>query len=156
MSYYEKITEDFDRLTDERWEDMVESSTLPPRPDWVNIYLADGKGNAYPQGRELNSVIYTGIEDRSAKLPDQLALFQNYPNPFNPMTKIVYTLSKTGYVKLNIYDMRGRLIETLMDGPQTAGKYTLDWNSGILSSGVYVCRLQSGSDVRVMKMLLVR
>jgi hypothetical protein len=53
MSYYETITEDFDRLTDSRWAETVQADAVPPRPDWANVYLADREGKAYGPGRAL-------------------------------------------------------------------------------------------------------
>jgi hypothetical protein len=156
MSYYEKITDGFDRLTDERWSDMVQSTGLPQRSDWVNIYLADAAGNSYPEGKELNGILYTGIEEPASNIPDRFALHQNYPNPFNPSTQITYSLGKSENVKLAVYDTAGRLVQTLVAGPRRAGTQTVVWYPSGLSSGVYICRLWTESQVRTIKMLLIR
>ena len=78
MSYYEQITEDFDRLTDERWTTMVDGDELPGRPDWINIYLVDAEGNKFKTGRELSSVVYANVPDEPAFLPHTMELYQNY------------------------------------------------------------------------------
>ena len=111
MSYYEKITENFDRLTDERWTDFVVDQNLPDRPDWVNIYLADKSGNAMEKGRELPGTIYTRTENQQELLPTEFSISQNYPNPFNPSTTVRYLLPRAEKVTVAIYDMLGRKLK---------------------------------------------
>ena len=113
MSYYEKITHNFDRLTDERWKEMVEDETVPTRPDWINIYLADKNGVKLPEGRELESVIYSNIPENPPELSDRFDLFQNYPNPFNPETTIRFDLIRKSHITLSIYNVLGQKIITL-------------------------------------------
>ncbi len=90
----------------------------------------------------------------------QYELSKNYPNPFNPSTQIKYSLAKSGIVTLKVYDVVGRLVTTLVDGYQEAGKYTVTFNTAEkalgLSTGVYFYRLESGSFISVDKMLLLK
>jgi hypothetical protein len=90
----------------------------------------------------------------------QYELSNNYPNPFNPSTQIRYSLAQSGMVSLKVYDMIGRLVTTLVDGHQEAGKYTVTFNSTDkalnLSSGVYFYRLEAGSYRSVNKMMLLK
>jgi hypothetical protein len=72
-------------------------------------------------------------------------LIQNYPNPFNPSTTILYDISKTAYVNLVIYDVLGRVVANLVDGVQSAKRYSVEWNPSRLSSGVYFYRIQARS-----------
>ncbi len=161
MSYYEKITEDFDRLTDERWSEWVRSEDIPARPDWANIYLADRLGNALSQGRELPGVSYiTGI-DESLIYPEEYCLYQNYPNPFNPVTMIKYDIEKSEHVRIMIYDATGRHVRTLVDEQHQAGRFDITWNGSNeqnipVASGIYFCRMEAGDYINVMKLLLVR
>lgn len=74
-------------------------------------------------------------------LPEEFDIQQNYPNPFNPTTTISYQLPKPGYVKLEIYDMLGRKIETLVNGSKEAGFYNASFNATKLASGIYIYRL---------------
>jgi hypothetical protein len=156
MSYYEKITENFDRFTDERWKEEVEAGALPKRPDWTNIYLADNNGNPLPEGRELESVFYTDVEGPVHTLPPQFDLLQNYPNPFNPGTTISYSISQPSNVKHAILDIQGRLISTIVERYQEAGKHSINWNSRDLPSGVYFCRIQANDQIKTIKMMLIR
>jgi hypothetical protein len=87
--------------------------------------------------------------------PVSFGLAQNFPNPFNPVTKINYRIEKSGIVTLKVYDVTGNEISTLVSSNQTAGSYTVDFNSGNLSSGIYFYKLESAgkSDVRKMTLL---
>ncbi len=156
MSYYEKVTENFDRLTDERWTALVNEGGLPPRPDWVNIYLADGKGDAFAAGRELPGILPTGVGEENEPVPQQIRLLSVNPNPFNPSTVITYTVPAAGTVSLIIYDVLGRRVETLVTGNHAAGTWSAHWNAGNAASGVYFCRLKTGAREETAKMLLVR
>ena len=156
MSYYEKITENFDRLTDKRWTDLVVSGNLPQRPDWVNIYLADNTGKALEKGRELPGSIYTGMTNSINLFPKEFSISQNYPNPFNPSTTVRYVLAKPGKVTVAVYDMLGRKIETLVNKEQSPGEYSIQWNAHNLSSGLYFYKIQAGEFEQTIKMMLVR
>jgi len=89
-------------------------------------------------------------------LPAQFILSQNYPNPFNPITEIKYALPKDSYVRLEIYNLLGQKVASLVDGKQKAGYKTARWDAGSFSSGVYFYRLQAGSFVQTRKMVLIK
>ena len=101
-----------------------------------------------------NSLV-TGIIT-SIPAPNRFELFQNYPNPFNPSTKIKYQLPSAGYVKLNIYDILGRKVETLVNSYQNVGNYVAKFDASKLSSGVYFYSLQAGTLVETRKMILIK
>ncbi len=102
-----------------------------------------------PQGGGLDS-----NDDLSQ--PPAIALAQNYPNPFNPATSISFTLDQDAMVKLDIFDLRGRLLHSLVDEFKPTGTHTVEWNAGSLPSGIYFCRLQSGSRTATRKMILMK
>jgi len=147
MSYYEKITKNFDRLTDERWAEFVKSDSLPLRPDWVNVYLTDSTGSALAQGRELPGILYTKIAENCDMLPLEFNLAQNYPNPFNPTTVISYTVGATPtspvHVELSIYNILGQKVSTLVSEKQKAGTYEVEWDATGFASGIYLYSLQT-------------
>ncbi|MCK4537676.1 MAG: VCBS repeat-containing protein [Candidatus Krumholzibacteria bacterium] len=105
-------------------------------------------------------------ETEGIEVPVQTArMYQNYPNPFNPMTRIAYTVpggaSSVQNVLLNVYDVRGALIKTLVNSPVTGGRHIVTWdgtnNRGAqVSSGVYFSRFSTGGHNEVKKMLLLR
>ena len=157
MSYYEHVTEMFDRFTDERWEDLVKAKDLPPRPDWVNIYLADSLGVAFFGGRQLPGITYTDVGTHDPDgLPERFMLAQNYPNPFNPATTLRYELPRAVPVSLIVYDLMGRKISTLVNERQPAGEYRVLFEASHLPSGIYLARLIAGEYHRSIKLLLMK
>ncbi len=93
--------------------------------------------------------------------PPRFTLEQNFPNPFNPSTTITYKLEQPTHVRLDVYDIAGRLINTLIDQYQVGGRYSARWNSddnrgSKLASGMYFARLQVGDQVAVAKMILTK
>ncbi len=94
-------------------------------------------------------------EDRSL-LPLTFALQQNYPNPFNPTTTFLYTLPHEEDVRLDVYNMAGQLVDVLVKQNQKEGMYTVQWDAGRLSSGVYMYRLQAGEFSSVRKCILLK
>jgi hypothetical protein len=99
---------------------------------------------------------YIGTVEVEVGLPKTITLYQNYPNPFNPTSTIGYALPKQSYVTLRVYDMLGRLVQTLVDETQEAGLYEVQVNASGFASGVYFYRLRAGSFVDVKKLVLVR
>ncbi len=88
--------------------------------------------------------------------PEEFLLFQNYPNPFNPSTTIGYQLTEARYVTLKVYDMLGNELKTLVDGIVPAGVHEVSFNSGNLSSGLYLYKMNSGIYEKTQKMLLLK
>jgi hypothetical protein len=89
-------------------------------------------------------------------VPDIAILHQNYPNPFNPSTAISFDLLSDQYVELSVYDVSGKLVETLISGNMHAGSHSAMWNSRSVSSGVYYSRLVAANSQITKKMTLVK
>ena len=93
-------------------------------------------------------------------LPQGFALGQNYPNPFNPGTVIPYQLATDGYVRLEVFNLLGQQVATLVDGEQLAGAYAVPWDArdaaghGV-AAGVYIYRLTAGGERATRRMVLV-
>ncbi|MBL8016825.1 MAG: T9SS type A sorting domain-containing protein [Ignavibacteria bacterium] len=99
--------------------------------------------------------VLVGLEHTNNGVRD-FKLGQNYPNPFNPSTKIEFTLTKSGDVSLEVYDVNGKLVETLIDGYMNAGTKSLDFNASGLSSGTYFYKISANGYTETKKMLLVK
>jgi hypothetical protein len=117
--------------------------------DTLEFRIADNTGRIW---RKRVVVLFTA--------PDTYALEQNFPNPFNPTTRIYYQLPKESMVELTVYDLLGREIRQLMDGPQTAGFQDVEFDARGLASGVYVYRLSArtltgGEHFQAVKKLMV-
>lgn len=104
----------------------------------------------YPAGSIVSVV------DESNRIPTDFELYQNYPNPFNPVTTIKYQINKSGFVNLKIYDMLGQEIAVLVNETKHPGVYDIKFDASNLSSGVYVYRLQSGSQSLTKKLILLK
>ncbi|MCK9410388.1 MAG: T9SS type A sorting domain-containing protein, partial [Bacteroidetes bacterium] len=96
------------------------------------------------------------VEVTIASMPKVFALEQNYPNPFNPTTTINYQLPVNGKVTLKVYDAIGREVASLVNEVKEAGYYSATFDASKLSSGMYFAQLQSGDNMQLMKMLLLK
>ncbi len=97
-----------------------------------------------------------GLQQISTEVPKEFLLSQNYPNPFNPVTYIEFTVSKSSFVKLVVYDLLGRVVETLVNKQIAQGVYKVDWNASKYPSGVYFYRIETGDFTDTKKMMLVK
>lgn len=101
--------------------------------------------------------INTSIDDETGdELPKQVSLRQNYPNPFNPVTQIRYELPVIAEVRLEVFNLMGQRVATLVSGEQQAGVHIASFNAGNYASGVYMYRLSTGNFVETRKMVLVK
>ncbi|MCB9058003.1 MAG: T9SS type A sorting domain-containing protein [Calditrichae bacterium] len=121
----------------------------------------------YTTNDSLNTGVYalsipaTDIaENNPAYLPAKVSLEQNYPNPFNPSTTISFYLASAEYVSLNVYNLKGQKITELINQSMMPGHYTLAFTStnfpSVISSGIYIYRLQAGNIVLTKKMSLIK
>lgn len=103
----------------------------------------------------------TGVDDNLTLAPSHYALSQNYPNPFNPTTEITFAIPNKETVTLNIYNLNGQLIKTLVDEEKDAGYYNVTWNGtdnrgSSVASGVYIYRIDSGEYHSTKKMIMLK
>ncbi|MBT6797388.1 MAG: T9SS type A sorting domain-containing protein [Candidatus Marinimicrobia bacterium] len=99
--------------------------------------------------------------DGDVSLPGEFALHQNYPNPFNPSTVITYDLATDSNVRLDIFDIMGRNVKTLVNEKQIGGRHIVSWDANdqfgqAVSAGVYLTRLHTGNKVFTQKMILMK
>ncbi len=116
----------------------------------INLYYkltaVDSQGNESRPSEEVHIVI-TSIKTKEPITLKDYKLYQNYPNPFNPSTKIGYRLKERGYVKLMVYDIKGEMIEVLVNKVQEAGYYEVNFgvkqdSSPEIASGIYLYRIE--------------
>jgi len=101
-------------------------------------------------------VLRITTEEIEANIPDVYYMDQNYPNPFNPSTTIQYGLTEAGPVKLTIYDILGRKVQTLVDGNRFEGNYAVNFDAAQLASGVYIYQLITSQGVQTKKFTLIK
>ena len=97
----------------------------------------------------------SGRTEHQKETESSFTLFQNYPNPFNHSTIIRFHLREPDYVRLNIFDLLGKELGTLINQYTQAGKHFIEWNAGDVPNGIYLYRLEAGEYVETKKMLLV-
>lgn len=124
------------------WVDASDQWGTSFRPDFVS-------------GGILITDRATGAEEETVALPTDFALDQNFPNPFNPITHIGFSLARPTSVSLEVYDILGRRIASLVSGNFPAGRHTVAWDASGEPSGVYLYRLMTPEYSETRKMLLL-
>jgi len=130
--------------------------------DFENIWDIDPSTNdGYPFLRNETIAEHLSNNSDITKPLSTTLLFENYPNPFNPETTIRFSVAKDNYVSLEIYNIKGQLVCSLVDSFYKGGTHNALWNGkdnhgNIVSSGVYFCRLNVGEYSAVKKMLLLK
>jgi hypothetical protein len=92
----------------------------------------------------------------TGNIPKTYSLHQNYPNPFNPTTTVEFSIPKSEFVTLKVYNILGEEVATLVSDRLTAGNYKYDWDARNLASGVYLYKIQAGDYVEAKKMVLMK
>jgi hypothetical protein len=105
---------------------------------------------------DLSGCGIVGVQNNNNNTPSAYNLSQNYPNPFNPSTKIEFSLPKDGYVEIDIYDITGRKVSSLVRDPFKAGIYSVEFNAVNLASGIYFYTIKAGDFTATKKMLLIK
>ena len=119
--------------------------------DW-----ASGSGSVNLDDFSIVDVTGVSTVDEDLDIAKQITLSQNYPNPFNPSTQISFTLPEAANVALDVYNMLGQKVATLIDGKQSAGVHIVNFDASNLSSGIYLYRIQAGTTVQTKKMTLIK
>ncbi len=95
-----------------------------------------------------------GFDNNS--LPNNFALYPAYPNPFNPSTTIRFDVPEEGFITMNVYNITGKLVETLVNEILPTGSHSMQWNPVNLSSGVYIVQLKAGETVFNQKITFIK
>lgn len=101
--------------------------------------------------------IITAVDDATSRtVPSVFSLRQNYPNPFNSVTIIQFSVARSSHIKINVFDMLGRSVQTIVETYLTPGQYSVKFASHSLSTGVYFYRMYADGFVDTKKFVLVR
>ena len=114
------------------------------------------RGTGFGANTYYNSVPYTGSGIEASGTPQNSLLLSNYPNPFNNSTIVNYQLATDNFIKLAVYNSKGELVKTLVNGKQSAGNHGVAFSADGLNSGVYYCRLAVDGRSVVSKLVLCK
>ena len=103
----------------------------------------------------INSLNPTGVQN-TVQLPTNFDLSQNYPNPFNPTTTIRFSIPQAGNVRITVYDVTGKMVQTITNSYYSRGTFNVNWNASSYASGVYFYRIEAGTFNQVKKMVLLK
>jgi hypothetical protein len=145
-----------------KWYDYFQGdSTVFTSPQ--SITLAPGEFHIYTTVRlpVPEPGIVENVEDNVPQTVTNYKLFQNYPNPFNPSTEIKYQVLNQSKVAIKIYDLLGNEVKTLVNREMSSGTFNVTWqgdnNSGQkVSTGVYFCRMEAGTYIQTVKLMLMK
>ena len=107
-------------------------------------------------GFNVTNPVLTGNYTISSEIPKEFKMYENYPNPFNPTTSIKYDIANNSFVKLMVYDVTGKEIETLVSDNLQAGRYEATWSGSNFASGVYFAKIEAGSYKHIVKMIMLK
>ncbi|MGD1045748.1 MAG: DUF362 domain-containing protein [Bacteroidota bacterium] len=137
---------------------LTDGTTTSPTTD-NHLYLLNSKGVGTNQLSEIllvgdgTNLVTSVRQNPEATQPSKFQLCANFPNPFNPSTIIVFYLPRSERVSLKVYDITGRVIETLVEGEVPPGEHRLHWSAEGLASGVYLCRMETKDFSETIKMV---
>ena len=130
---------------------------------WNIDYVIEASDEEYTVISQVGEFVLnnTLLSADSEIIPVVFALHQNYPNPFNPVTSLRYDLPEDGLVNITIYDMMGRVVNTLINDSQNAGYKSIQWNATNdrnepVSAGLYIYTIQAGEFRKTKKMVLLK
>jgi hypothetical protein len=144
----------------DHWSSLAEQND----GDLHIVYINDKDAGGIPQTEGVdteNPVLYyhlggPAVDDKARMEPAAFALMQNYPNPFNATTEITYHLEMDATVELEVFNLLGEKVETLIDAYQSAGQRAVIWDASDFTSGIYFCRLRAGDSTQIRRMTLLR
>ena len=154
-----------DRIYQPSAQDIMDSLDLSTGTNLLSwsVFVTDGVDTVFSEDstRYLTLVIDQLGNELSTLQPKIFSLYQNYPNPFNPVTTITFELAKSEFVRLNVYDVNGFLINNLINSEKAQGRYNVSWN-GVnnakenVAGGVYFYRIDTESYSSTKKMILLK
>ncbi len=124
--------------------------------DQNNWYITGGNAFNTAKIQHTTNGGQIGINPISSEIPNDFNLYQNYPNPFNPETKIRFDVPKADFVTINIFDILGREVSTIVNEQLQPGTYEVEWDAANYPSGIYINKLISGNYSLTRKMVLIK
>jgi hypothetical protein len=142
-------------IGDQEFPQIVSDGAGGAIVSWEDNYRSSPKLTIFAQHVNEKGTL-TAIRQTAAEIPVDILLMQNYPNPFNPRTRIDFTIAQLCYVSLNVFDMLGRRVASLVGQQLHPGAYSAQWDATGIASGVYTYQLVVGSNVQTRKCILLK
>jgi len=102
------------------------------------------------------AIVVGNLDSYLNPIPDAFGLGAAYPNPFNPVTKLDLALNVEGHVNMSVFNIRGQVVEVLVDRNMKAGYHNITWNADGISSGMYFVRVETGANTAMQKLMLLK
>ncbi len=153
-SFHFDVQSNFNRLTDQEWEDFFWEGPTPERPDWVSSYLLNIEGNSYAPGRELKGSVYTGTGIYPDNLAQQLDYMILFPNPASYETALRFVLNQEGDLSLEVYDTSGRLVYEWVYAGLAPAEHHINLPVEGWQKGLYLVKAGIGGQVMVKELVV--
>jgi len=102
------------------------------------------------------AIVVGNVDAYLNPVPDKFGLGAAYPNPFNPTTNLNLAMNEDDFVNMSVYNIRGQIVEVLVDRNMRAGYHNITWNADGISSGMYFVRVDTGSNTAIQKVMLLK
>ena len=102
------------------------------------------------------AIVVGNVDSYLNPIPEEFGLNAAYPNPFNPTTTLGLALNVDGHVSMSVFNIRGQVVEVLVDRNMKAGYHNITWNADGVSSGMYFVRAETGTNAAIQKLMLLK
>ena len=155
--HFPQTSDDGNTIYQGSGQEFIDSNIPPVGPTFYTLFAHNiGGGYSTPTGESQAYIYFNSASIEEDRLPSQIDYLNCYPNPFNAQATISFSLAKAGDVEIAIYDLTGRLVETVADGYYAAGKHAVIWDAGSNSTGIYFAKLQSLGYSVSQKVVLIK
>lgn len=144
MSYYQDITNNFKRMTDQEWKEKIWQGNIPERSDWTNIYLASSSGETGLEGPELPSKLYSANNEYIVS--NEPVSISVYPNPFENKMSIRLKIEENSKIGFKLINSMGSVVYQISAKDYMPGLNHIEINSRQLTSGFYILKAEINSN----------
>jgi len=138
-------------------QEFIEAFIVPDSPNYYTVFALNSNGGySTPTEESQAYILLSSVGVKEELVPQRYATLNCYPNPFNARTTISFSIVEPGDIEISIYDIMGRLVETIADDYYPAGKHAVVWDAEGHGSGIYLYRLWTGDFSEAGRMVLLK
>ncbi|KPK87693.1 MAG: hypothetical protein AMS27_01805 [Bacteroides sp. SM23_62_1] len=154
-SFHYAVTGNYYRLNDQEWEEkFLWDKNVPPRPDWIAVYMAGETGEALPEGRKLKGSLFTETNTNPAELINDMDYLLVFPNPARGEVHLRFILNRKAVVHAEIYDVSGRLISQPFNSLLMPAEHDITVDLAGWEKGIYLVRFRAGNEIILKELIL--